>query len=216
MQRWSIVLLFLLAACTSKTLKDADAVETGETLYTIDFASADAFETGDLPDASLSIVEGQYRIEQTGETTYIWGQGGDAAQNVTISVEAISESGYPHNLYGVMCRVNAEGAGYAFLISQDGFGGIARTDGENMTMLYDWREDSAINAGASNTIRGVCVDNYLALYVNDTLIGDVEDERYPAAGQVGLIAGLISEEVDQRETVIATFDDLTVKEASLR
>lgn len=218
MQRWSIVLLFLLAACGQDTLKDEDALDIGATLYTVDFESQDAFETGTFPEsqASLTIAVGQYHIEQTGETAYLWGQGGEPIQDGRVSVEVSSASAYTHNLYGVMCRVTPNGAGYAFLISSDGFGAVARTDGESMSMLFDWREHEAIQVGETNTVRGVCVDDYLALYVNDTLIGDVEDQTYTAAGEVGLMAGVLSQDVDQVETVKASFDNLTVEAAGLR
>jgi hypothetical protein len=120
-----------------------------------------------------------------------------------------------------MCRVNAEGEGYAFLISNDGFGAIAYADKGasergSLSFLFDWVESDAINAGqAENTIRAVCVDDYLALYVNGEFVGDVEDDRFTSGGQAGLIAGLFIESGDELGEVIVDFDDLTVSEGSL-
>jgi hypothetical protein len=120
-----------------------------------------------------------------------------------------------------MCRVNAEGEGYAFLISSDGFGAIAAvikgsSERGSLNLIDEWSENDAINPGQSeNTIRAVCIDDYLALYVNGEFVGDVEDERFADSGQAGLIAGLLVENPDEAGEVIIEFDDLRVSTAEL-
>lgn len=213
---WLLLLILLLAACGTKTIHGEDDIQTGEVLYSLDFEDASAFETSDFPaeGSRLTIENGVYRVQQTADSAlYSWGQGGDPAQNVIITVEASPQSDFKNNLYGVMCRVDPNGAGYAFLISSDGYGAIARTDGESMRFLVEWQKNEAIE-GAQNTIRAVCIDNYLALYVNADLIADVEDKNYASAGQVGLIAGVLAE--DGAEAVIVDFDNLAVSAGSLK
>jgi hypothetical protein len=168
--------------------------------------------------SDLTITDGHYQLTHTSDSSsYIWAQGGDPAQDVNIVVAAQPHSSYANNLYGVMCRVSEEGAGYAFLISNDGFGAIARTDGKSLSFIQEWVENAAIRDGqANNTIRAVCLDDYLALYINDEFIGDAEDERFPDAGQVGLIGGVFVEGGDEQGQVIVHFDDLTISEVSFK
>jgi hypothetical protein len=219
MRRWLLIFLIpWLAACGSDALKNENDLEVGAVLYDFDFEDPQAFETGDFPTvgARLSIQAGRYRIEQSGERAYyIWGQGGDAAQDVVIEVEAQAQNSLNDNLYGVMCRVDAAGAGYVFLEASDGYGAIARTDGRSLSFIVDWRQNTAIHLGQeTNTLRAICVGDYLALYVNDHYVADVTDQRHSAPGQVGLMAGIFT--TGNQQTTIVDFDNLTVSAASLK
>jgi hypothetical protein len=215
------LLVGLLVACRPDPEREADEIEVGDVVYRIDFEAADDFETGEFPESSarLSIENGSYIIEQAGdETAYIWGQGGEALQNVVVEVKTRIDSEYENDLYGVMCRVNEQGEGYAFLISSDGYGTIARASAGrtsvNLSFLTPWREYDKIEA-SENTIRGVCVDNYLALVVNGDILVDVEDEQISQAGQVGLAAGILIEDRGETGEVLASFDELIVSDSSL-
>ncbi len=217
------VIMLLLAACGgTEALHSADDIRQGEALFTLDFSDPTSFETGDFPDenASLRIEDGAYVLQQSGESNrYIWGQGGELAGEVDLRVQATSQAAYTNNLYGVMCRVSPEGEGYAFLVSNDGFGAIARAElGRrlSLTFIVPWTEHDAINGGtATNDLRAVCVGDYLALYVNDTFIGDAEDETFNQAGEVGLIGGFFVEGGDERGEVQVRFDNLSAQAASL-
>lgn len=224
MRRGFILLLLFLAACGTKTLRDEKAVQTGETLYTLDFESPDQFEIGNFADtdsnrpfdATLQIENGVYQITYNASSSaYIWGQGGNSAQAVDIAVDVKPLSDDEKHFYGVMCRVDDNGAGYVFLISSDGYGGIATTDGQSLSFIADWRESNAIKKGeTTNQLRAVCVEDYLALYVNDTLVADAEDKEYGNEGQVGLVAGILTE-TREPSTITVEFDNLVVSQASL-
>ena len=120
-----------------------------------------------------------------------------------------------------MCRVNADGEGYAFLVSNDGFGAIAyavkgAAERSSLTFIFDWIESDAINEDQSqNDIRAVCIDEYLALYVNGEFVGDVEDDRFSDPGQAGLIAGIFIESGDETGEALVEFDNLMVSEGEL-
>lgn len=225
-----IVLIFLLAACGTDAIRDEDDIKTGDVLYSLDFEDATSFETGDFSgapedtrpfEAKLTIEDGFYQIHYTTATSsYIWGQGSEAVQNSQVEAEARPLADGDDYFYGVMCRVDENGAGYAFLISTDGYGAIARADGRSLSFLANWRESDAIKQGdANNKIRVVCVENYLALYVNDEFVADAEDndkdERHLDEGQTGFIVGVLNEKRENIEMTVA-FDDLTVREASLK
>lgn len=216
-----IATALLVVACGSPSAEHSeDDIAVAEDVLTIAFEDPTTFETGQHNEgaSSLAIEEGVYTISHTAQnTSYIWGQGGDdVAANVQIEATASATGEPTNNLYGVMCRVDEGGAGYAFLVSNDGFGAIARTDGRSLTFLFDWHENSAINESGDNTLRAICIDDYLALYVNDEFIGDASDDRFVEAGQIGLLAGIFVTEAGASGNVEATFDDLTVAEASLQ
>lgn len=99
----------------------------------------------------------------------------------------------------------SNGDGYLFLIQGGGSAGIFRARGRDLTPLADWRTSTAIEmAPQSNHLRAVCVGDYLALYVNDTLVAEATDDVF-TSGQVGLAASAAN-----RLGARVEFDDLTV------
>lgn len=104
--------------------------------------------------------------------------------------------------------VLANGDGYLFLIQGNGSFAIMRARGRSILPLVDWTESSLINQGpASNELRAVCMDDYLALYINGEFAGDATDDTY-SSGQVGLAASAAN-----RLGVQVEFDNLIVHEA---
>jgi hypothetical protein len=101
------------------------------------------------------------------------------------------------------------GDGYLFLVGGSGRFAIMRSRGRSVTPLVNWTSTDKVNKGAaSNRIRAVCFNNYLALYVNDSFLGEATDDTY-TRGQVGLVAAggsRLGEEVN--------FDNLTVSSAT--
>lgn len=214
------LLILTLAACGSDD--PAHEITAGEPLYRVAFDAPDSWEVGsfppdaELPQSVLAVADGRYLIDHVAErsSSFIWGAGGDAVEDVVIEVQAEQINDYKNNLYGVACRLgvddDGEVGGYALVISGDAHYGIARLENRSLSFVLEWHQSAAINEGrAANTIRAACVDDYLALWVNDEFVGDAIDDTYPRAGQVGLIAGVNSE-----HRVSVAFDDLTVSDAA--
>jgi hypothetical protein len=193
--------------------------------FSVDFGDPASFETGEFAGgSSLAIEDGRYVIRATNaaSASYLWGKSNwnatDPAypllKNVMVEVEVASRAGDSDNWFGVMCRVDEADAGYAFLISADGFWTIAQADGQRgLSLLEPWRESTAIRKRrAANTLQVYCVDNYLALYVNGEFVGDHTDNRanrLDRVGGVGVLAGGAED-----NTVEVGFDRLAVKAAS--
>lgn len=98
-----------------------------------------------------------------------------------------------------------EGDGYVFLVQGSGSYAIMRARGRALTPLVDWTVSEHISAGPGrNTLRAICVGDYLAFYVNGQFLADTIDTTYDR-GQVGLAAGAAN-----RLGVRVEFDNLTV------
>ncbi|NDJ76704.1 MAG: hypothetical protein GYB65_10635 [Chloroflexi bacterium] len=174
--------------------------------------------------ATLSTENGRYVIDHqsTDGNSFSWGVGARTVPaDVIIEVETEQLSADEDNLYGIMCRVtpNSSGelGGYAFLISGDGHFGIATVRKGSfdqrplMAFVLEWRQSEAINEGqAQNTIRAVCVDDYLAIYANNEFLGEVRDDTFADGGQVGLLAG-----AEDGNAIALAFDNLVVFEGTL-
>lgn len=227
MQRPAIILAAILlaalalAACGSDD--DARTVTTGDTLLSVTFDDPAAWETGSYPvdagdpNAVLAIEDGRYRIDYRADrsASLTWGAGGGAYENVVIEVETEQLGGTRDNLYGVACRLvedeNGDASGYLLLISGDGHYGIAELSRKTLEFVLEWHKSDAIAQGAAqNTLRAVCVDDYLALYANGDFLGSVTDDRYTRAGQVALVAGTVGD-----EAISIAFDTLRVHEGTL-
>jgi hypothetical protein len=210
-----MVLALLTAACDSASSEYV----LGDTLLEEDFSETAAWENFTADDVDLRVSDGVYRA-QTGPGGYTWGLNAMEHTDVVIEVTAEQASAYENNGYGVMCRAdpNNNGDGYFFLFSGDGFYSISNGEAENVNPLVDWTAHSPINTGlGSNTIRAVCIGNYLAFYVNDRFLTEIEDSGY-SSGYAGLsVAAFTDESADTTLPINADiiFDDLTIWAASL-
>jgi hypothetical protein len=127
-----------------------------------------------------------------------------------MEVDATQTSGPDNNAYGMIFRYGLESDEfYAFMISGDGYYAFT-VDGANHAdpeFLSEWTESSAIKQGAqTNRLKVVALRSNMKYYVNDQLLGEVEDSRF-ATGTLGFFAGTI----DDGNVQIA-FDNLRILE----
>lgn len=227
MRRWMVVgmawigLVMLLAACGKAEPEHKTA--PGDELLRVSFDQPGEWEEGIYPadsadpTSTLTVGGGRYRIDHRAESSasFIWGTGGADYANVIIDLDAEQLSSATDTLYGAACRLDTSDpdnpTGYALLISGDGHYGIATLKNRSLTFLVEWHQSDAIHSGqAANHVRAICIDNYLALYVNDKFVGDITDRAYNRAGSVGLIAG-----ANAGTSISAAFDNLVVAEGSI-
>ncbi len=136
-------------------------------------------------------ANGVYRILVSTENTDVWANPGLNFSDAIAEVEATKVGGPDDNDLGLICRYQDESNFYFFIISSDGFYGIARVlDGEQELVGLDNMEYSeAINQGNStNLLRAECVGETLTLFVNDQQVFQTTDTQF-SSGDVGLIAG---------------------------
>lgn len=203
-----IILLLASVGCGGGASKQPTL---GSVLLSESFNEPGAWETFVTDSADLQVLDGVYRIT-TGSDGYIWGLNEQLHSDVVIEVETNQLSAHENNAYGVMCRadVSNNGDGYYFMISGDGFYTIAKGEGPEVLPLVEWTKSGTINGGsAGNTIRAVCLGDYLALYVNDKFLAEINDSTYTSG-----YAGLSATAFEGGDSDIS-FDNLTVWEASL-
>jgi hypothetical protein len=219
--RVGLLVALVLAACGES--KPSETVTQGQELLSVTFDQPGSWEEGTYPtggttpDSTLAITGGRYQIDlQAGQSaSFTWGAGGGSYENVVIEVDTEQLSSEKNNLYGVACRLatNAQGetTGYVLLISGDGHYGIAELTNDALSFLVEWHQSGTIRQGrASNAMRAVCVDNYLAVYANGKFLGEIKNDGFRRAGQVGLVAG-----VTKGTDISVAFDNLAVYEGTL-
>lgn len=210
----AISLVLMLAACDPAP---SAKYTVGQELLNEDFSSENAWENFSTESADFQVLDGVYHVTNN-ETGFLWGLNEEDHTNVVIEVLSKQLSTYEDNFYGVMCRADTSnnGDGYYFLISGDGYGTISYGHGDKIDPLVGPTQTNAVNKGqGNNVIRAICIDNYLALYVNGNFVLDTRDSTY-TSGYAGIAAATNpSDSAAVQASVEVTFDNLTISEASL-
>ncbi len=172
---------------------------------TVDYLLYDDFSD---PQSGWEIYEGEYGtagyrdggylVEAVEESQYMWGVAGKTFSDIQIDVDATVletvEAG--NDAYGVDCRVQANGDGYGFRISSDGWVAINKYVDMESVALVEWIESDAIFMNGVNHLTAICDGNQLTFLVNGQEVAQVTDDTYTsgdiALSAVGLAAGKIS------------------------
>ena len=206
-----IFVCLLLAACNRGPSVE---IETGAVLLRESFDSAEDWDSRQADYIRIGVSNDAYRM-QVDVNSYVRGFYQAARyDNVIIDVRAVTFSENENNAFGVICRgERSEGraSGYYFLIGANGTYSIRKGQQEQVNGLVRWSRSDAINQGvATNNIRAVCIDDYLALYVNGEFVAETRDNAYQQ-GSVGLTAA-----VEAGATLEIAFDDLVILEGTRR
>jgi len=136
-----------------------------------------------------------------------WSVPGLNFKDTQILTHARVLSGPDDNMFGLLCRYQDENNYYALVIGADGYYGIFKNlDGEQSLIDQQHMDFSEqINRGENeNKLQAVCQEDRLSLYVNGTMLLQVQDDSL-AYGDVGLIVGNFAE-----PGVDVLFDDFIV------
>jgi hypothetical protein len=167
------------------------------------------WESGQYNEGEVGYKDGAYYVVSTTANSAMWGVSPNTYSDtvVDIDTEQVSAPSNNNNDFGVMCRVQDNGDGYALLISGDGFYGIQLASNGSFTNLVDWTESSTINKGnATNHIRAICNGDTFTLYVNDKKLAEASDSTF-SSGKIALSA--TTYEADSTEI---HFDNLVISE----
>jgi hypothetical protein len=200
-----LALMALAAGCETRPSR---SYMLGEVQAEIDFSRVSDWERYVNPDqrVNFQVDDATYRV-RADHGGFMWTLNTLEHDDVVIQADSAQLSDDPDNAYGLMCRASgsANGDGYYFFISGDGMYTIRRGAGRQVGALIPWTRSPAIQQGRGlNRIRIVCVDDYLALYVNGAFVAETFDSLY-RRGYAGLTAAAAPEgDLD------VTFDDLII------
>lgn len=176
------------------------------TLSTTVFDSATDWESYTTPDGTqLDVENGVYRAS-TMTPGYAWGVNATEYTDVVLEADVSPLTIFMDTGAGIMCRADtsANGNGYYFMVNGNGYFSIRVGTANGIEPLIDWTASKAVHAGIdSNVIRAVCIEDHLAMYVNDKLVGSVVDNTY-SDGFAGLAVAAGDNGVDM------AFDNLEV------
>jgi hypothetical protein len=208
-----ILALILLSACSPRP-------EGGPTrsVYIGDRRIAYYFQQGttawdiyrrDNDAALFRIHEGALEGAVVANRGYIWSLNHETHDNVIINATVRQSQGAFGNGFGVICRADENGNGYYFLLASTGEFTISvgTSDRSALFQLVPWQRHNAVKQGyLTNEIRAVCVDNYLAMFVNDVFVGEAFDDEF-TEGQLGVAVGAVG------QTAWVRFDDILIRDA---
>lgn len=208
---FSILLLVTMLACSTITKFTSQAQPTPSVVLFEEKEFADACNSESTSDVERFAQNGQFVMHVVTSSYIGWTEcTSDEYTDFVVEADATKLSGPDNNAYGIILRYGLQSDEfYAFLISADGYhaftvDGVKHTDPEFLT---EWTESSAINKGGkTNHLKVVAVGSSMKYYVNDQLLGEVQDARF-GKGTVGFFAGT----VDEGDLQIA-FDNLRVSE----
>lgn len=213
-----LVLIFITASCLNVRENFAPDKMPSTGYRYLDLIADETFEDngnwrtydgGD--DLYMTVDNGVYRIDLS-QRQIVWTQAPIQHENVVIEATVTQRSDYNFNAFGVACRLEAgnTGRGYYFLISGDGHYTIRWNNGRSLDDIVVAAPSDAINKGqATNKIRAVCIDDYLALWINDEFVAEARDKR-SSKGVVGL-SGVMN--YDGRNLTVE-FDNLKIWDAT--
>lgn len=203
--------LVLLAGC--RPPQPSYDYRTGDVLLEEDFSRDFVWESYASPNGATDfrVEDGVYRMQMAGGG-YNWALNAITHRDVVIEVYGSQVSEYANNAYGVVCRADPAGSGdgYYFYISGDGYWSIRRAQGRTVTPLVEFTQSDAIYQGQSiNLIRALCIEDYLALYVNEQFVGEARDDTFSSG-----VAGF-SVAAPEDGDIDVSFDNLRIIEARL-
>jgi len=182
-------LLILLAACLP-TNEPSAQIALGDLLLEENFDDAPGWDAAAQDNVSIGVRSSAYRMN-VDVNSYVRGFNSTPYEDVVIDVETTQYSREENNAYGVICRGSTSemsSNGYYFLIGADGSYSLRKGQFLEVRPLIKWDKTDAVNEGARvNSIRVICVENYLALYINGEFVADIRDDTF-SRGYIGFVA----------------------------
>jgi hypothetical protein len=211
MIRYALMALLLIVGLSACGAVPSVKYELGEVIYTNTFDDPNTWESFGLIETQFGIGDGTYNAISPGGG-YVTVSNSHLHRNVVIEVTAEQFSTDPNTSFGIECRsqVGNNSVGYYFMLSSSGQYAIRLGDGTRVRVMVEWTESNAIHKGeASNKIRAVCIDDYLALYVNDVFLAETRYD-WLIEGNMGLVVNS-----PESTTIAVRFDNVTIWDASL-
>ena len=190
------ILVLLIMACSTTTLVPTAAVTNsagGTILYQNSLADPKGgWVAHQTTNSTMDYASGGYHINVTSPDILAFVTAGQSFQSdVTVEVDATKTAGPDDNYLGVICRYQDTDNFYFFVISSDGYAGIAMYKANQMSILSGtaFIASPAINQGAAtNHLRADCQGKSLTLSVNGKQVVSTTDSTFTTGGDSGVLA----------------------------
>ncbi|MEZ4669083.1 MAG: hypothetical protein R3E39_14345 [Anaerolineae bacterium] len=172
--------------------------------------SATDWDTFHLPEnqAAFSLSDNALLGQVAANMGYIWSLNHRPLTDLSVRVDSQQLRGSVGNGFGIICRADADGNGYYFVVSSAGAFAILKAQPSipNPIELVKWQNSPAVKTGdAVNRIETLCVKNYLGFIINGILIAETNDSTLPN-GQFGLVLGAVEQPLSIK------FDNVIIRE----
>jgi hypothetical protein len=200
-------------AVTVSLIEEGEAeIEMGDLVFADNFENDSQWPAAETDRSILEVRDGFLRAFTEGDganPAVIFGS--TSFTNAVFEVDTDFVEGAEDNAFSLICRGSAADSqrGYYFTISTDGFYRVAVSDGEQFRYIVEWDRSLAINLADENHLTLVCVNDYFAFYVNDTLLTEFYDSLY-TEGTVGMMV------YSYEDATEIAFDNLLVWSAAVR
>lgn len=210
-----VMLCLALAAC-SGAVKNGPTqfLSMGSTRaqYTFD-DGAGAWDVFSTPGQEAAFVAAQGTLNGAviPNRGYVWSLSHTRLSDVAIEATVQQTQGIEGNGFGVMCRADAQGNGYYFVISSQGGYAILKGNAATgkQTRLVDWQRSDAIKTGMeTNKLQAVCVNDYLSFSINGTFVAEARDKEF-SSGDIGAVVAAVD------KPVWVSFDNITVRDVAI-
>jgi hypothetical protein len=156
--------------------------QDGSILLEDDFSDpTSGWDEAEFDAGSIGYGDGFYSVSSTEVAQFMWGASGNSFSNVVIEVETtqVLSPKNGNNGYGVMCRIQENGDGYALRISGDGYASITMIEDGEFVVLVDWTlTDAIVQGDGSNELNVVCNGSNLMIYVNGEFVMETDDDTF--------------------------------------
>lgn len=191
-------LLVLVLATLACGLPSTTTTTDSNVLFQDDFSdTGSGWYTLSDSDGVMDYSNGAFRMFVSSTDLLLFTTAGQSLQSdVVIDVDTVKAGGPDDNAFGVICRYVDTDNFYFFVISSDGYAGIAKYVNNELSVITgsgQMEATDAISQGASsNHIQASCVGSTLTLTVNGTQLYSITDTSF-STGDVGLVAKAFSE-----------------------
>jgi len=204
--------LVMLAACSAAGPALRVSLSDPRAQYHFDAGTED-WQTFVMPgdQAVFRINDGALEGAVVRNSGYIWSLNSVTYPNLSIQATVQQTQGEAGNGFGILCRADAVGNGYYFLISSSGYFSIRKATPaqSDPIALVDWQASDAIHKGNEpNQLTAICVNDDLMFSINDRLVAEAHDGEF-ALGQPGVVIGAAD------ETLWVRFDDIILRDAAV-
>lgn len=193
-----IVLVLATVACGLPSTSGGDTPVDSNILFQDDFSdTGSGWYTMSDSDGVMDYSNSAFRMYVSTSDLLLFTTAGQNLQaDVVIDVDTLKTGGPDDNAFGVICRYVDTDNFYFFVISSDGYAGIAKYVNNELSVITgsgQMEYTDVISQGASyNHIKASCVGSTLTLTVNGTQLYSITDTSF-SSGDIGFVAKSFSE-----------------------